>query len=520
MSGASTSDVPVSGAYVSRAGVPVSTAGHDAGPIEADVAIVGAGAAGCVLAARLSERAGTRVLLIEAGPDYPDPEALPADVRSGWRSSGSHDWGYTDEATGGGVARARLVGGCSATNGTIALRGAPADYDGWARLGNPGWSFAEVLADFRRLEADQDFTDDWHGADGPVPVRRYEPKELTPVNAAAFEALLAAGFPEVADHNRPGSVGVGPAPVNTVGGLRMSAALTYLQPARSRGNLRILPGAVADRILIEAGRAAGVRLADGRTVRADRVVLAAGTYGSPAILLRSGIGPAHDLAVLGLPCRSHLPGVGANLQEHPGISVIWPSAAQFPDGPRFQVVATGTETDDSDEAPWLQHVPAATPELFWVSASVMRPRSRGRVRLASLDPAAAPRIRVNLLGDPQDMAAMIRGVRSARRVGGLKPLRELAGGPERWPGAGIEDDAELAGALRDAVWTYHHACGTCAMGPEPEQGAVVDARGEVYGVSGLWVADASIMPVIPSGNTHVPTLMVAEHLAPAIAAAG
>jgi choline dehydrogenase len=222
--------------------------------------------------------------------------------------------------------------------------------------------------------------------------------------------------------------------------------------------------------------------------------------------------------VLGLPARSHLPGVGANLQEHPGVSVIWPCAARFPDGPRFQVVATRTASGGGDEAPWLQHVPAATPELFWISAAVLRPRSRGRVRLASLDPLAAPRIRVNLLGEPEDLAAMLAAVRSARRVGTLDPLRALADGAERWAGAGIEDDAELADAVRRSVWTYHHACGTCAMGPEPEQGAVVDARGAVYGVPGLWVADASIMPVIPSGNTHLPTLMVAEHLAPAIAA--
>lgn len=488
--------------------------------VEVDVAVVGGGAAGCVLAARLTEQADRRVALIEAGPDYPDPEALPEDLRSGWRSAGSHDWGLADEATGTPMARAKVVGGCSATNGTIALRGAAADFDGWARLGNPGWSFEQVLPEFRRLETDLDFDDDWHGQHGPVPIRRYGPKELTAVNAAAYEALVEAGFPEVADHNRPGALGAGPVPVNTVAGVRMGAAATYLRAARDRANLSILANAQVDRILVERGTATGVRLADGRTVRADRVVLAAGTYGSPAILLRSGIGAAHDLAVLGLPCRSDLPGVGANLQEHPGISVIWPLAEEMPDGPRFQVMATlGSPGQAPGDGPWLQHTPAATPTLFWVSATVMNPRSRGRVRLATLDPLSPPRITLNLLAEVEDLAAMLEGVRSARHVGTRGPLKELAGGPEQWLGAGVDDPVELADALRRAVWTYHHACGTCAMGPDPHDGAVVDAHGRVYGVDGLWVADASIMPVIPRANTHLPTLMIAERIAGELASA-
>ena len=251
-----------------------------------------------------------------------------------------------------------------------------------------------------------------------------------------------------------------------------------------------------------------------------RVVLAAGTYGSPAILLRTGIGPAHDLAVLGLPCRSDLPGVGANLQEHPGISVIWPLAEELPDGPRFQVVATqGSPGRAAGDGPWLQHMPAGTPTMFWISATVMNPRSRGRVRLSTLDPLRSPRITLNLLAEIEDLAAMMEGVRSARHVGTRGPLKDLAGGPEQWLGAGADEPAKLADALRRAVWTYHHACGTCAMGPDPQVGAVVDPHGRVYGIDGLWVADASIMPVIPTANTHLPTLMIAERMAGEIAAA-
>jgi choline dehydrogenase len=289
--------------------------------------------------------------------------------------------------------------------------------------------------------------------------------------------------------------------------------MTYLAQARPRPNLALLADALVDRVLIHDHRAVGVLLADGRIVRADRVVLAAGTYGSPSILLRSGIGPADELRELGIGVRVDLPGVGANLQEHPGVSVIWPLAQPQPDGPRFQVVATWRSGSDEEAEHDMQHVPAGTPQLFWVSASVMTPRSRGTVKLASADPAAAPRIRLNLLRDPLDLARMIEGVRSARRIGARKPLAGLASGPEQWAGAGIEDEAELANAVRAAVWTYHHAAGTCAMGPRSAAGAVVDADGAVHGIDALTIADASIMPVIPAANTHLTALMIAERVA-------
>jgi len=280
----------------------------------ADVLVVGGGSAGCVLAARLSEDAGCEVLLLEGGPDAAVIGELPPDVVDASEPTEAHDWGYVAEpdALGRSVSlpRARIIGGCSSTNGCFALRGAPADYDGWAQAGNVGWGFGDVLPFFRRLETDADFAGDWHGASGPLPIRRHPPAELNAVQLAFIDAARASGLSYAGDHNRPGALGVGPTPRNAHGGVRMSTALTYLAAARGRRNLAVRGEAVADRVVVRQGRATGVRLAGGEMISADRVVLAAGAYASPASLQRSGIGPAALLAGLGIDVVADLPGVG------------------------------------------------------------------------------------------------------------------------------------------------------------------------------------------------------------------
>ncbi len=287
----------------------------------ADAVVVGGGSAGCVLAARLSEDAACQVILLEAGQDLARQADMPPDVLDASGPTLAHDWGYLAEPDPRGrrkaLPRARLIGGCSATNGCFAVRGAPADYDGWAQLGNPGWSFEEVLPFFCRLEADADFGDEWHGRDGPLPIHRHPRADLNPVQAAFIDAACTYGLPYAADHNRPGAIGVGPVPRNARNGVRMSTALTYLASSRGRPNLTVRGGAVADRVEVHGGAATGVRLADGEIVPADRVVLAAGTYASPAILQRSGIGPAAQLRSLGIGVVADLPGVGENLTDHP-----------------------------------------------------------------------------------------------------------------------------------------------------------------------------------------------------------
>jgi choline dehydrogenase len=495
-----------------------------------DVIIAGAGAAGCVLAARLSANPDCSVLLLEAGPDYPDVAALPEEIASSRSPAYTHDWGYFSESGVLGRAihlpRGKLVGGCSATNATAAVRGAtPGDYDEWAAYGGPDWSFASVLPFFRRLEDDADCHDDWHGQEGPLPIRRARPEELTPLQRAFAGACGAVGYPLVTDHNAPGVSGVGPWPKNDLGGIRQSAALAYLRPARARPNLTVRAGAAVDRVIFEGRRAVGLRLAgSGETIRATRVILAAGAYGSPAILLRSGLGPAEELRPLGIPVLEDLPGVGHNLIDHPLLAVEFVSRELEESQPWFQVLLTCAS---SAAVPGYDlHIfaagPAAHPEgaTFALLTSLVKPLSRGRLRLRSADPCAAPAIDLGYFSHPADLPRMAEAVRVACHLARTPPLSELVR-HERFPGPETgHSDADLAAAIRARVETYHHPVGTCRMGPAGDASAVVDQRGRVHGVAGLWVIDASIMPTIPAANTHVPTLMVAERCAAWLAEEG
>jgi choline dehydrogenase len=487
-----------------------------------DVVIIGGGAAGCVVAARLAASAAGSVLLLEAGPDL--RADVPGEFRDGWRLPQGFDWGYASEPDVRGVTedlrRGKLVGGTSWVT-RFALRGSPADYDEWAALGNAGWAFADVLPYFRRLEADADFGDQpWHGDRGPMPVSRYPGLELTEIGAAGLAALEAAGFPLVEDHNRPGAVGAARMPMSSRDGIRVTTADAYLPPGGTPAGLTIRPRAHVAEVVFDRTRAIGVRLLDGSVIEAGWVVLCAGTYGSPPVLMRSGIGPRGHLRSLGIPVRVDLPGVGANLADHPGLDIDCGYRGPARTAPCFHLLATfHSSATPSSQAPdlmlWLSD-PGGDPPVFEIDAGLLRPSSRGAVRLRSADPAEPPRIELPGLRDPSDADRLAEAYRRGLEIASRPEIRRLCAEP---PAPQPRSAAELPELIRANYYSYPHVTGTCAMGPRPDDGAVVDTSGRVHGTDRLSVADASIIPNGPSAFTHIPAVMIAERLSEQLAQA-
>jgi choline dehydrogenase len=494
----------------------------------ADTVVVGGGTAGSVVAARLSERTGRSVVLLEAGPDYgpADGGGWPQDLLDPFQIPVSHDWGYTSAARTGKLGqpleRARVLGGCSAHNGCAAVWGHRADYDGWRDLGNPGWSAAElqpVLAQVSRK----------------LRVRSLALEQVSPWHRACLAAAQAAGMPAAGDFNNLDTdVGVGLAPVNIHTGKRWNAAFAYLDEARHRPELTIIDRTVAARLRFEAGRVTGVEVLgpDGPgLVGARQVVLCAGTYGTPAILLRSGIGPADELRSLGLMPVHDLPGVGRNLHDHPAVYLQFGAsavaAAALDDfgargGEWFVLPLIAKLRSAGCTSAYDLHLfpmcwPAADAGQGWelvMAVANLTPRARGSVRLSDLDPLRAPLIDTRFLDD-------VDGVDAAVLWSGVEQARAWVRHPAlaAWCGPELAETAQLTDAesLPRASAHYFHPVGTCRMGPDPAAGAVVDTHGRVHGWPNLFVADASVMPTVPRANTNLPTLVVAERLAHSLA---
>jgi len=492
-----------------------------------DVIVVGAGAAGAVVAARASEDPRRSVLLVEAGPDYPVLSETPFDlVNSHNNSYSAHDWGFSYRPTALArpqpFPRGRVTGGSSAVNTTIALRGMPEDYDGWAAEGNPEWAWEKVLPAFRRLERDLDYGEaPYHGDAGPISIRRYQPEEMTEVHRAFMEASRELGYPDCADANDPAGWGSGPHPMNKLGRLRISTAIGYLAPARARPNLVIRANAHTRRVLVENGRVTGIEVETQGQVEAIRgrlVVLSAGSLQSPCIFWRSGIGDRQDLARLGVDIARHVPGVGENLCDHPALAVLCrvtdPSILDA-DQPIVQTIlrytAAGSDERNDLQIEAFSFSPRGGPLDSFAIASVLEEvKGTGRLRLESARPFAAPVVEQQFCEDERDLARLAACFRDTLA---FTQTRAYAGIISEvlfpTPGRPLDDDT-LFDLLRRFAASGFHPCGTLKMGPSSDPMAVVDQFGRVHAVEGLVVADASIMPAVPRANTNLTSIMIGE----------
>ncbi|HWB50230.1 MAG TPA: choline dehydrogenase [Stellaceae bacterium] len=523
--------------------------GHDS--IDADFVVIGAGSAGCTIAARLSEDLATRVLLLEAGGEDTNRWIhIPLGFGKTFADP-SVNWCYETEADANGRKvfwpRGKVLGGSSSINGMVYIRGQAEDFDHWRQLGNAGWSFDDVLPYFKRAEHQQSIRDDFHGSGGPLCVSDVEKH---PIAEAFIAAAMRLGFPRNDDFNGACQDGVGYHQTTTRNGKRCSTAVGYLKPARQRGNLAIATNALSEKIVLEGKRAVAVQYRQSgalKTARARReIILCGGAINSPQLLMLSGIGPAAHLAQHGIAVMHDLPGVGQNLQDHYSAPVKLKAALpvtvndvmlsnlrKLKVGLQYYTMRTGPLAMISSPAALFAKTrpELVTPDVkisispfsadrpqdglhkfsgFTSIAYQLRPESRGEIRLKSADPADPPAMIPNYLSDPVDQQTIVAGLKLCRELLAQPTLARFVA-EEFQPGPAVHSDADLLAYARQRGGTVYHPTSTCTMGSGPL--AVVDPELRVHGIAGLRVADASVMPTVISGNTNAATIMIGEKLA-------
>lgn len=493
-----------------------------------DFIIVGGGSAGSVMASRLSENNSATILLIEGGNAYSAWD-YPSAIYSANNPGGdaAHNWGFQSEPTAYGnkidLPRGKVLGGSSAINGAVALRARPEDFKRWDL---PGWSFEDVLPYYKKLEKSDSGDKKLHGFDGPLPVRQLLSSDLTSVQRAFVDSTINIGYKAIDDFDSEEANGVGPYRMNVVNGVRVNTGMAYLSnEVRKRENLTILPQSIADRVLFDGKKAIGIVLANGEEFFGNEIILSGGTYGSAAILLRSGIGPKSELEQLSIPVIADLP-VGKNVKDHPFhyaafalhkemvetksppiAAKLWTSAFNSQE---LDIHITATHLFPDEYSP--------TQSGFVLGVAVTTPLSKGKVWIETTDPNVNPKVDLNFLDDKEDIRRMIEGAKIARRIAAAAPFSEFIHS-EIAPGSSVQTDEDLEIAIKKNIASYAHPTSSAPMGDVNSKDAVVDLEGRVHHVESLRVVDASIFPDIISAATNITVIAVAEKIAEQIAKA-